>query len=53
MTVHSLQDFEVSPASPQSAGAGIQLAWPYEQTELPPDADKRFAAIVQRVFGGR
>jgi hypothetical protein len=31
----------------------FNFAWPYEQTGLTPDSDKKFATIVQRVFGGR
>jgi hypothetical protein len=31
----------------------FNIAWPYQQTGLTPDASKKIAAIVQRVFPGR
>jgi hypothetical protein len=30
----------------------FSFAWPYPQTGLTPDADKKFVAITQQVFAG-
>jgi hypothetical protein len=51
------------PNSPQPADVLVSLscqqvqafnfAWPYQQTGVTPDAEKKFVAIAQRVFAGR
>jgi hypothetical protein len=32
---------------------GFNFAWPYQQTGIAPDTEKKFAQIAQKVFAGR